>query len=163
MRRILFLDFDGVLNSVGFYTARQQRPPISMPRNRHDDLDPEALARLKRIMEAVPDANIVVSSTWRLNTPVSDLRALLSPFGIDPKRIIDKTPRFPGEIRGKEVAAWLAYRPDDDTRFVILDDDRDMGDLMPHLVKTDCNHGLTDALADEVIRRFNATDVVSGG
>lgn len=160
----MFLDFDGVLNSQDFYVARAAKRgplPISAPHNRYDDFDPEACARLRRIMNAVPEVDIVISSTWRINTPVSDLRGFLSAFGIDPRRVIDKTPHFPGKERGEEVAAWLAYRPDPDTAFVILDDDHDMGALMPHLVKTDNHKGLTDADADEVIRRLSGQAIIS--
>ena len=57
--------------------------------------------------------------------------------------------------RGEEIAAWLAQHPNV-TRFVILDDDKDMLDLLPHLVHCDNRQGVTDELASEVIRRLNA-------
>lgn len=156
---VLFLDFDGVLNSTAWYVKRREAGgiPITAPFGVSDDLDPSALEQLKRIVDTVQNLEIVISSTWRLNTPLPDLRALLTPFGIPARSIVSKTPRFPGEIRGKEIAAWLDYEKHwGPIGFVILDDDTDMGDLMKFLVWCDHSEGLTEEKANHVIGRFHA-------
>ena len=41
-------------------------------------------------------------------------------------------------------------------KFVIVDDDSDMGHLNKHLVRTEMEDGLTTAHADEIIQRLSA-------
>lgn len=156
MRRILFLDFDGVLNSQDWYVRRGEIGGLHIPRNQRDDFDPAAGALLKSIVDRVPKLEIVVSSTWRLNADMATLRDYLSPFGIPRGTVVDKTPRFPGEVRGKEIKAWLDKNVTDICTFVILDDDRDMEPIMGNLIKTDNKIGLTAHEAEEVVRRLNA-------
>ena len=58
------------------------------------------------------------------------------------------------EIRCLEIQGWLD-RNSAPKRFVILDDEGDMGPLQPHLVQTDSFKGLTDELTDRVITQFS--------
>jgi hypothetical protein len=134
--RIVFLDFDGVLvNEFSFRTMRDQR----------EAADPACVAALNAITDAT-GAAIVVSSTWRRGTSVITLRELLRKWGVTAK-VIGKTPSlYEGSFslpRGDEIAHWLKGYARDVEGFVILDDDVDMGDLTPHLVKTKFNDGLT--------------------
>jgi hypothetical protein len=133
---VLFLDVDGVLNRSG--ASRE-----------HLFLDKVAL--LREIVETTNGA-IVVSSTWRrLRNRMFELWAALGP---DMKeRWLGNTPILSGQPRGNEIQAWLDAHPEVE-RFVILDDDSDMGELMPHLVRTHCFTGLTPELANEVRERL---------
>ena len=61
---------------------------------------------------------------------------------------IDKT-------RGIEIQHWLAkhaIRRSVPTRFVILDDEDDMGIALPHLIQTNGDRGLTMADAERAIQ-----------
>jgi hypothetical protein len=55
--------------------------------------------------------------------------------------------------RGVEIQAWLDDHPRVQ-RFVILDDLAGMAHLSGHLVQTESRTGLTQELADEVVRRM---------
>lgn len=121
--RIIFLDIDGVLNWTG--TEDRYCGFIG--------LDPELIARFNRIIDAVPDAKIVISSTWRHAMAGSyggyktfkGLIKLLHDRGLK-GTIIDKTPkRFSYVPRGSEIREWLEDNEGKYTSFVILDDDSD--------------------------------------
>ena len=64
-------------------------------------------------------------------------------------KVIGSTPFLPCTIRGREIDAWLKTHRHG--RFAILDDDRDMGDLAPFLVRTVFEIGLTAINADRAI------------
>jgi HAD domain in Swiss Army Knife RNA repair proteins len=61
--------------------------------------------------------------------------------------VIDNTPGIPGNhVRGIAIQAWLDERYErfgDVSRFVILDDNADMAHLIPHLVQSTLDVGLT--------------------
>lgn len=123
-------------------------------------VEPAKCAILRRIVLDT-DAEIVLSSTWRKFPSV--LPYLWDQLGIEIKeRWIGSTPchdrlhdsgLYTAEGRGREIQAWLDQHPEV-TNFVIIDDDTDMGALMPHLVKTDNNIGITEKNASEVINRL---------
>jgi len=120
-RPIIFLDFDGVLNSMASVLATGRGGSVCP-----DTMSVGLMARLVR--EA--DANVVVSSAWRIGASIEDLQGTLTRWGgIDiANRLIGKTPSH-GECRGAEIAQWLAEHPNDhDERWVIVDDDGDMLD-----------------------------------
>ncbi len=62
--KILFLDFDGVLN-----TEAWQRLCVARGLPTEDEFGPvfdqEAVANLKAIVDAVPDVGIVITSSWK--------------------------------------------------------------------------------------------------
>jgi hypothetical protein len=133
--KVIFLDIDGVLvTQKELMSAHAMYPEFSR----------QGLLNLKRLVEET-GAKIVLSSTWRL---ISERRYQaewqLATVGL---KFIDWTGRSPDGVRGKEIATWIAqwnhHRFDDKvTGFAILDDDSDMGDLLPHLVKTSMLTGL---------------------
>ena len=71
-------------------------------------------------------------------------------MGTDVKRLVDKTPHLPGEIRGKEIDEWLKRHANVD-RYAIIDDDSDM---LPwqgrHFFQTNYAEGLTPEIAERV-------------
>ena len=145
--KIIFLDIDGVLNTISNWGSR----PIEKR------FTPECIAALNRITEYT-GAKIVISSTWRNIMGYYELSALLHSVGIEGE-IIGKTPlvKLSGGPRGEEIERFLyEYRKSefDVSSFVILDDDTDMGDLMEHLVWCSPNTGLTEGLADIAIRKL---------
>lgn len=131
-RPVLFLDFDGVLNSGAWFRAGDRGP---------DDLDPAAVAILNDIVDCT-DCSVVVSSTWRLLHPLTELRRILGNHGYR-FGLRDQTPELSSveqDRRGAEIAAWLHAHPT--PRFAILDDDNDMGPLAHKLVQTSFATGL---------------------
>ena len=147
---VLFLDVDGVLN--GGQTREKCRGFTGVDQDKCD--------RVVRIVRET-DARIVLSSTWRKHPDM--LPYLWQKLGADAKaRYVGDTPvldaREDGLVwraqpRGAEIQVWLDDHKDV-THFVILDDDADMAHLMDHLVLTDNRIGLTDDIANEVIRRL---------
>lgn len=172
--RLVFLDIDGVLNSLAF--TWQRGPKKKRETCCDEDLDPKAIALLNARVLVSPDVHIVISSSWRV--PFKDdfgaLVKLLEDCGLERGRIIGATPRFTrgerkaleaawaestGDVtpylgiydtgrgqRGDEIREWL-----DDatpllhvTNFVVVDDDDDMNAVRDNFVQTDWRHGLTE-------------------
>ena len=144
--KILFLDIDGVLNS-GNYIIRLD--------GLFDDpkyqIDPDAVVRLNAITD-LTGCKIVVSSTWRLAflgqmaDPLRSLQGCLRSYGITGD-VIDMTPDKRNAIRnrrGKEIQAWLDAHYNEVEKFVIIDDDTDMGRLKTYHVKTLFADGIQD-------------------
>jgi HAD domain in Swiss Army Knife RNA repair proteins len=143
--RILFLDFDGVLNSGpymrtwirDFYVAEPDEGTQSQTERFEMDaakLDTQAIDRVNRIVAAT-GARIVVCSSWRHFHPLSRLRRLLRSRGFAGP-VVGVTPAIPGAVRGDECVAWLAAHPRAAWSFAALDDDNDYGPMMDRLVRT---------------------------
>lgn len=152
-RPILFLDIDGVLNSHAWFSRRPEKPF----ENWANRIDPAAVGLLNQLIDRVPDVQFVLSSSWRLYHELDVVRALLRERGFVGE-IIDKTPHLlprrmsgPGRPRGEEIALWRESNQHTGP-FVILDDDSDMGDLLPHLVKTRFGRGLTQVHVDRAVK-----------
>ncbi len=142
--RIIFLDFDEVISS------KRWKLTLSKPHKIHE-YDPEAVKRVAEIANRA-DAKIVVTSCARIGKRLGDLREMLilSGYpGICP--IIDKTPVL-SKSRGEEIQAWLNSYPWDIERFVIIDDSNDMRHLLPHLVRTEGEYGLTQEHVEKAVK-----------
>jgi hypothetical protein len=119
--KIIFLDIDGVLNSV-MYDAHRLEERAD---NRID------MTRVKLLADIVnaTEAKIVLSSTWREDWDKSSelcgsdgeyINECLSRYDIS---IMDKTPCFNySDDRQYEIRTWLAYHSNEVESFVILDD-----------------------------------------
>jgi hypothetical protein len=185
--KILFLDIDGVLNSVQsahFFHEEREKAKAGHPgfldalgrrALRDDEFCPIACSNLRFILKEIPDLKIVVSSTWRMGRTVEELRDVLEKAGVARDRVLDKTEviysmdsGYTKEIdRGLEIQKWL----DDNANhsvlmpkyqvddFVILDDDSDMAHLKEtqHFIQTDYAHGLDYRTAVAVIHKLLPT------
>lgn len=148
-RKILFLDFDGVLNNDD--THKRVRTPVWVGNGKwlFNWIDPCLVSRLRPLL-ADPNFRIVVSSAWRHSWTKAELTKILN--GAAPgvgDRVIDITPKSIGNSeffwdRGREIDAWIkasGYRG----KFAILDDDRSM---LPYqekrfFVNTNPKYGVT--------------------
>lgn len=148
--KVIFLDVDGVLSSMG----------------------PRGLCsqRLDMFADVVKQtgAEVVLSSTWRKPHGLEQRMRLqwelykrgVEFYGMTP--VLDEPVGtgllVKGVVRGDEIQAWLngARCRDKITSFIILDDDPndEMGRLKPHLVKCDGHKGLTQVECDEIIKRL---------
>ena len=161
--KIIFLDIDGVLNSretIMSNHEKRQRGEFTTPKI--DGCGSDVCAPHKTLVDRLnkitgqTGAYIVVSSTWRINKTVVELRELLRAFGVT-GTVLDKTPRL-FKRRGFEIQEWLDKGSPygEIEKFVIIDDDSDMEHLMPHLIKTTNEKGLQDEHVKEAIERLNA-------
>jgi hypothetical protein len=144
--KIIFLDFDGVLNSFAFLDAH-----VSL----RDRLDPAAVARLNVLVER-SRAKVVVSSTWRLKRSLEELRARLAEVGFVGE-VIGCTPVLPAAVafahgsfpaRCQEIQAWIDAQPEPPESFVILDDAEfdygSIGAIESRIIRTEFASGLQD-------------------
>lgn len=132
-KKVIFLDIDGVMNSHDTCTDHELGL-VSW-------LDARNIAILNEIAQAT-GAVVVVSSTWRLTMPFAELCATFAAAGCVAE-VLDVTPDIDARQRDLEIQAWLVAKAEPPSRYVILDDDRDMPALPEKLVKTCPSRGLS--------------------
>lgn len=160
MKKIVFLDFDGVLNYSEFVATRPKPRHMSDHvgwKKFHEGLDPGNIENLNRIIEET-GAEIVISSSWRILHTVKQLKIILKDNGFRfPEKVIGRTDSLSGDKRrGDEIQKWLTDHRCEDAVFVIIDDDSDMGELVGRLVKTKWfGKGLESHHADQAIKMLN--------
>lgn len=114
--RVLFLDLDGVLNSVRSSVGLGGHPP-NISADAVELFDPIALGLVRGLCR-VGHVSVVLTSNWRITYPFGKVGAAL---GLP---VVDRTPVLCAS-RGEEIAAWLDANPDV-TDWAILDDHGDM-------------------------------------
>lgn len=118
----------------------------------------QAVFNLDWLCTEEPDLRIVVSSTWRLNRTLQEIKQVMIYGGFKhADRVIGKTvrmfettgPAVAGDIaptrevdRGLEIQEWLTSHEKEWTSFAILDDDSDMFHLKQFLLQTETTDGL---------------------
>lgn len=145
--KIIFLDFDGVLNNFAF--LRTGGAGIH-------ELDPMAIARLNTLVLR-SGAKVVVSSTWRLRFSLDELRNILSKYGFQGE-IVGTTPHLPAavamgdllEARSHEIQMWLRNAREEIESYVVLDDLYLEG-CAAFLVQTDFELGLLDQHVEDAL------------
>lgn len=152
MSKILFLDFDGVLNTE-HYQGLLQYQGKTWQDEHGAFFDPNAVKQLKRIIDAT-DADIVVESSWKY----LGLEAMQEMWAVRnlPGRVIDITPSSVGDNKGVEIASWLSEHAIQDTHYVIIDDEYVILDSQSsHFVLTNPYEGITKEQADRAISILN--------
>lgn len=141
-KQVVFLDYDGVVNTYrwehevligcrGRWKCRCGLPSDGRVNNTQAVLWVSEFCRQCHY-------SIVVSSTWRLDDHYADY---LRNAWLDPEvKIIGRTPRLEGKTRGDEISQYLKEHPEV-SRYLIFDDDVDMGPHMDRLVKCDSTIG----------------------
>jgi hypothetical protein len=144
--KLIFLDIDGVMNHRDYFVRSRL--------HQLQEFCPISVRNLREIIKRT-DANIVISSSWRLGG-AKEMKQILSCYDLD-KYFVGLTPVINDGIRGLEIQAFIDAFPslvEPIESFVILDDDKDMGDLLPHLVY--CRYGgLNDDRREEAISILN--------
>ena len=145
---IVFLDFDGVLNTEQ-YQARLTVDDKPTKDTWGPLFDPHAVENLRQILDEM-DAQIVISSSWRYVHSLDSLRMMWEVRGL-PGEILDTLACGATYIsRGEEIECWLERndRPD----YLIIDD---LDDFFPaqrdHYVETNPIVGITEADAQKAI------------
>lgn len=131
--KILFLDIDGVLNSVRTAVAFGGYP---MELHHLAAFDAAAIRLIQRLCDSA-GVQVVLSSAWRKSHTAAEVgKALGLP-------IIDSTPCHTDGRRGGEIKAWLDAHPEVKA-YAIIDDDSDMlGEQLPFFVHTNGEEGMT--------------------
>jgi len=153
--KVVFLDFDGVLNSTAYDKVKARQDPSSElePLSIEwwaEGLDPVAVERLNGLLKRT-GAGVVVSSSWRLDTYKGWLQRVLEMRGFKGK-VIGTTWRFVGYSRNYEIKRWLELTRQGCAvnRFVVIDDN--VGANIPgHFVHTDFSVGLTDRDVEKAV------------
>lgn len=146
MKPIIFLDLDGVVETI--YWERDEQGvwsfnihKVGRKDGRKELNNKQAIGWLNELYSKVP-YDIVISSTWRIDMSAEELQDLLIRSGFNPKiKVVGTTPilHLP---RGIEIKRWIEEN-DFKGKYIIIDDDSDMCDLLPVLVRTDCQLGFT--------------------
>ncbi|MEH7402931.1 HAD domain-containing protein [Gottfriedia acidiceleris] len=153
--KIIFLDIDGVLN-----TDRQIRMN-NLEQIENIKFDPIAMKNLKKIVDET-NAKIVIISTWRVHRQDNGYlwRELIRNFklnNLDTNILLDVTPvidkKMKPEFREKEILEWLTKHKNIE-KFVILDDQWDMGGLNNFFVRCLSFRGITSEIAEEAILKL---------
>ena len=152
MTKIIFLDFDGVLNTEHYQDLLQyQSSPWQDEYGAF--FDPKAVKQLKRIIDAT-DADIVVESSWKY-LGLDAMKELWEVRNL-PGTIIDITPSLLGKNKGVEIASWLSKYAKQDIRYVIIDDEYVILDSqLPHFILTNPYEGITEEQANRAISMLN--------
>jgi hypothetical protein len=144
----LFLDFDGVL----------RRLPAAP-----GCFEPELLENFESSVRQLQEASIVVTSTWRLEMSLSELRELFS--GDIAERILGSTPEtlsLTPHSRYNEVRTYLKTVQDSDALWLAIDDDPAH---FPHdapVLLTDPYRGFDRDRAKQLVDFFTKEKIVGG-
>lgn len=182
--KIIFLDIDGVLNHQKWYEKRHHTITQEEISSNHPfyEFDPQSIKYLNHIIDKT-GTKVVISSTWRSGRSVEDLQELLDKVGFIGE-VIGKTPNISAKLndedsiysvpRGCEIDWWLKKKGNFQRinwskevqqeyidrsivkNYVILDDDSDMlYGQREHFIKTPNSNGLTQKIAERVIKVLN--------
>lgn len=169
MKKIIFLDFDGVLNTE--YNQNLLMYHGKFWKDKYGAFfDPETVAELKRIVEET-NADIVIESSWKY-LGLEAMQQMWSDRNM-PGKVIDVTPSsatdnmlFNANLdemnpahtqwKGVEIASWIADNLQDEGRYVIIDDEYVIQDSqLPHFILTNPYDGITGDLANRAIKILN--------
>ena len=154
MRRIIFLDFDGVLNTE-YYQGLLQFQGKQWQDQYGAFFDPRAVRQLKRVIDTT-GADIVVESSWKY----LGLEAMQELWRVRdlPGRVIDITPSLTDNAsKGEGISAWLSEHATLDTPYVIIDDEYVVLDTqIPYFIWTNPYEGLTEDHADRAMLILNS-------
>lgn len=140
--KVIFLDIDGVLNIMS--------PTYNSFRFTQDPIEEHLMVRLEFILERVPDAKIVISSSWGYDKAVNKLKQHHFKY-ID--KVIGEIKRN-HEYRGMQINDWLRATDEDIASIVVLEDEIiDVCGTICDVVNKNCvvevnmNEGLSNANA----------------
>lgn len=155
MKRVLFLDIDGVLNSDYYFKERPDEDNRPYPLS---EFDPVLIRRLNQILIDGKVTDLVVSSDWRFTEGLDNIFqevGILDPFHHKNEKL-DYIGYVPDEDhrRGYEIRHYLSRNTVDS--YCILDDmEFFLNDQQSNLVLTDWRVGLTDKDVITAIKILN--------
>ena len=165
MKKIIFLDIDGVLNTESWYVQMTNETPKDKFGYAYD---PQAVANLRKIVEET-EADIVISSSWKC-MGLSQMEDMWKDRNL-PGKIIGITPNSVSDellidadidsmelfhIRGEEIKEWLKKHGKHTSRYAIIDDmDNMLPEQQSYFVHTNPEVGITEDDAEKAIAILN--------
>lgn len=140
------LDIDGVLATSGTYRKAKWKEG-------HDPgplLSPLLAERVNRLCR-LAGAELVISSSWRLQHSLGELRNWFDAVDLDAP-IIGRTPSSDTGHRGFEIGCWLKDHQVNPNQIVILDDDTDIKPYTHRWIQTSF-HGPHAGFQERHLRR----------
>jgi hypothetical protein len=134
----VFLDFDGVLRRASSARSRFEK---------------DCLDAFETAIRSLPDARIVITSTWRLGIPLEQLRSL---FSADvAQRIVGATPDLVEDethARYKEIQLYLRKRNAEGESWIAIDDQPEHFPQHAPVLITDSDEGFDSACAARLLQ-----------
>lgn len=163
MEKFIFLDFDGVLHTIGYesYLDFLGKPEFD---EYGAIFSPDAIDNLRRVIGKTR-AKIVVSSIWR-EEGLSWLQRMWTVRNL-PGEIVGMTPSIDRRkyreknnthlgVRGTEIQQWLDEHAGGCYRYVAIDDEDDyLYNQSNNVILTNPQSGLTNEIADMAIKLLN--------
>ena len=159
--KVIFLDFDGVLNSQTSFLYEDNRRRVHKEQGVkgpvNQTLSHQQCAAFQYVLNQYPEVKVVLSTTWRNLYDMEWLKAKLAEYHIDSSRVIGKTPEEFSGNRGIEIQRWLTDHPEV-THYVIIDDN-DWGIVgvhgRGHFVQTTWEGGMNIEHAYELCEKLS--------
>ena len=164
MRKVIFLDIDGVLNTEQ-HRKLCRKKGIAYSDENGDTFDPVAVANLSKIIDET-GADIVISSSWKF-WGLLKLWEMWKNRKL-PGKVIDVTPDTEEDeillnadlsemeriaLRGYEIKEWLSFHGKKVSRYAIIDNvDSFLPEQQPHFVQVCPITGITVEDAEKVIK-----------
>ena len=157
--KLIFLDIDGVLNFFKKHTnstlpTHAWTPAVMKEMGIELRVFPVQIKRFNKIVKAIPEVKIVLSSSWRVGylADWADVVIYLHNMGLQ-GFILGRTPHEPHlKTRGEEINAWLVDNELEEIEsFVILDDNGDMTPFVNEFVQTNHQKGLQEEDIEKAI------------
>lgn len=167
MRKIIFLDIDGVLNTERHHEYCHKN---NLPNSDEYGylFDPNSVSNLTTIVEET-GANIVISSSWKFSG-ISVLLDIWNNRSL-PGKVIDITPNTVSDehllhadlenmeligYKGYEIKEWLSAQGKNISNYVILDDEANMlSEQQDHYVQINPITGISEEDAKRAIQILN--------
>ena len=156
MSNIIFLDVDGVLNSINNLIEVYNK--TKKPHSGYDyPFDENCLKNLQELVNET-NSKLVITSTWRKEQKGREtLLNELKEYGLD-KQVIGYTPVLPNGNREAEIKKYLSTLKEM-PNYIILDDSKEFVELSHALIKTDTRTGLTNKNVEQAIKILNKKDI----
>jgi hypothetical protein len=155
-KKLLFLDIDGVVNTLMIYSEQDITKHLKQVGEFYFDLCSPSHNRVSNIFAIrwlnklclEYDLSLVITSTWMIGHSLSYIESCLRNSGLDPRvNVLDGITKRDATYRGEQIEQWCIDNGivPEDNLIVILDDDSDMSgkkiDFSKYLVKCDTYHG----------------------
>ena len=179
-RPLIFLDFDGVLNTENHF-AKMTVEGVPTRDYYGPKFDPKAVANLQKIIEAT-DAWIIVSSSWRY-MGLKELQRMwtdrnlpgwiagITPLHTEDDKLLETdlrqldeiTPEMFSSSRGNEIKAYFdeVLQVNSDTqRYVILDDlNKVLPEQESHFIRINPIVGITEEDVERAVEKLRSEEV----
>lgn len=166
MKKIIFLDIDGCLNSNEYFSSSAyleesggKSDALIVLVNHYLHLDPAALKLVNELVDQ-SGAEVVISSTWKSKYSEEEFNKMFTDRGATFK-VVGRTPHIDSNrsskkiTRGREIQTYLDSLDVKPDAFVIIDDRDDMNQFFKFLVKTSFQDGFQRIHLERALKILN--------